>query len=82
MSKTVKVKKEKLTIKLTDLSNIALLSMFQFQKMMEQETNLMKKVEYEQYGDSALVLFNFLECISDTLDDDEYLNFKITCQVS
>lgn len=81
MSKTVKVKKEKLKIKLTDLSNIALLSMFQFQKMMEQETNLMKKVEYEQYGDSALVLFNFLECISDTLDD-EYLNFKITCQVS
>lgn len=76
------MKKEKLHIKLADITNIALLSMFQFQKMMEQETNLMKKVEYEQYGDSALVLFNFLERISDTLDDDEYLNFKITCQVS
>ena len=40
MKKKVRMKNEKLEIKLADLSNIALLSMFQFKKMMEQETDM------------------------------------------
>lgn len=82
MKKKVRMKNEKLEIKLADLSNIALLSMFQFKKMMEQETDLTKKAEYEQCGDSALVLLNYLNRISDSLDTDEYDNVMITCQVS
>ena len=82
MKKKVRMKNEKLEIKLADLSNIALLSMFQFKKMMEQETDLTKKSEYEQCGDSALVLLNYLNRISDSLDTDESENLMITCQMS
>ena len=70
MKKKVRMKNEKLEIKLADLSNIALLSMFQFKKMME------------QCGDSALVLLNYLNRISDSLDTDESENLMITCQMS
>lgn len=82
MNKVENVKKEKLEIKLSDLTNIALLSMFQFKKMMEQETVLSKKEDYEKCGDTALVLFNFLNRFSDSLDSDVYDNLMVTCQVS
>lgn len=45
--------------------------MFQFKKMMEQETVLSKKEDYEKCGDTALVLLNYLNRISDSLDADE-----------
>ena len=82
MNKVENVKKEKLEIKLSDLTNIALLSMFQFKKMMEQETVLSKKEDYEKCGDTALVLLNYLNRISDSLDADESKKLMITCQLS
>lgn len=82
MNKVVNVKKEKLEIKLSDLTNIALLSMFQFKKMMEKENELSKKEDYEKCGDTALVLLNYLNRISDSLDADECKNLMVTCQLS
>lgn len=82
MNKIVKMEKEKLQIKFGDLSSIALLSMLQFKIMMEKETDLSKKEHYEQCGDSALVLLNYLNRVSDSLDTDDCDNLMITCQVS
>lgn len=82
MNEIVKMKNEKLEIKLADLSSIALLSMIQFKRMMHQNPDLSKKAEYEKCGDTALVLINYLNRISDSLDTDEYDNVVITCQVS
>lgn len=76
------VKNEKLEIKLDDLSNIALLSMTQFVRMMHQDPDLSKKAEYERCGDSALVLLNYLNRISESFDSDEYDNLMVTCQLS
>lgn len=81
MNKTIKVKTEKLEIKLSDLSKIVLLSMLQFKNMMEQETELSKKAEYEKCGDTALVLLNYLNRLSDSLDSDECDNLMVTCQL-
>ena len=82
MKKMVKIKNEMLEIKLADLSSIALLSMIQFKRMMHQDPDLSKKAEYEKCGDTALVLLNYLNRISDSLDTAEYDNVMITCQVS
>lgn len=82
MKEIVNTINEKLEIKLADLSSIALLSMIQFKRMMHQDPDLSKKAEYEKCGDAALVLLNYLNSISDSLDTDEYDNLMITCQVS
>lgn len=82
MNKVVNVKKEKLEIKLADLSSIALISMIQFKKLMHQDPDLSKKTEYEKCGDTALVLLNYLNRISDSFDAEESKNLMVTCQLS
>ncbi len=68
-------------MKLADLSSIALISLIQFKKLMHQDPDLSKKTEYEKCGDTALVLFNFLNRFSDSLDSDKCDNLMVTCQV-